>query len=240
MTGDAVSDSHRAEGVLTAGLTGNAASGKTVVADVWRGYGVEVIDADQLARDVVDGDRHVRQALAIEFGDEVLEASAGAETGAVRRQELARRAFATPDGTPRLNRIVHPPLLALLERRLAEARRRARPVALPAVSETGAGLVAVDAALIFEFGIERLFDVVVLVSAPLEARLERLRRRGLEEPTIQGLLSSQIPDAEAALRADHVIRNDASLEELRAASLDVLARILSEPAGSHPAQGSAR
>ena len=203
--------------MLTIALTGNAASGKSTVAQVWREEGVEVIDADLMARDLVDGDRDLRRALAIEFGEHVLEPSANADTGALRRDELARRAFATPERTRALNRLIHPPLMELLEKRLAEARR-------------GNGrLVAVDAALIFELGVEERFDAIVLVTARREARMERLQRRGLDEATIQGLIASQIPDAEKAARADYVLANDGSLDELRAAAHETLARILSSP-----------
>ncbi|MBA2566053.1 MAG: dephospho-CoA kinase, partial [Gemmatimonadetes bacterium] len=85
--------------MLTVGLTGNAGSGKSTVAALWRAHGVEVIDADLLARELVDADRDLRRRLALEFGDNVLEPSAGAETGALRRDELARCAFASPART---------------------------------------------------------------------------------------------------------------------------------------------
>ncbi|MFN2431606.1 MAG: dephospho-CoA kinase [Gemmatimonadota bacterium] len=216
--------------MLTVGLTGNAGSGKSTVAEVWREQGVLVIDADALGREAVDEDRDLRRALAIEFGDEVLEPSANADTGALRRDELARRAFATPEAVRALNRIVHPPLLRLLERRLAEARA------------TNPRLVAVDAALIFELGTEERFDRIVLVTASPEARRERLRRRGVHEAALEGLMASQIPDAEKESRADLVVRNDGSLAALRSAALDVLARLLQHgaPAGTAAAShGSA-
>jgi dephospho-CoA kinase len=244
--------------VLTVGITGSAGSGKSTVARIWHEQGVEVVDADELAREVVDRNPGLRQQLAIEFGDDVLEPSAGADVGRLRRQELARRAFESPERTRALNRLVHPPLLQLFRQRLHEAHRRAalraRSGEAAEWSRTAAGdsaadafpgkpasaahrrsrerapagrvgLVAVDAALIFELGVEELFDEIVVVTAPLDVRVARLRARGLDDATLQGLAGRQIPDAEKIGLADHVLVNDASMDHLRAKALDLLARI---------------
>jgi dephospho-CoA kinase len=215
-------DPGRAPAVLKVGLTGNAGSGKSTVARIWGERGVEVIDADELAREVVDTSPELRRRLALEFGDEILEPAPGAQVGALKRQELARRAFASPERTRALNRLVHPPLIELLRRRLRDAGgTRAR---------AGSRLVAADAALIFELGVEDLFDVIVLVMAPLDVRLERLRARGLDDATIQGLVGRQIPDADKVGRAHHVLVNDTSLEALRSRARDLLARIATSAA----------
>lgn len=206
----------------TIGLTGGAAAGKSAVAAVWREAGVEVVDADAMARSLLDEDRDLRRALAVEFGEEVLEGSAGADTGRLRRAELARRAFASPERTRALNRLVHPPLLARLHERLAQARA------------SGVPLVAVDAALIFELELETLFDEVVLVTAPEPARLACLRERGLDEATARGLLASQLPDAVKAERAGRVIVNDGTLEDLRTAAAAALEAVRG-PAARQPA-----
>jgi dephospho-CoA kinase len=210
--------------VRTIGLTGGAAAGKSTVAAVWREAGVEVVDADEMARALLDEDRDLRRALAIEFGEEVLEPSANADTGRLDRGELARRAFASPERTRALNRLVHPPLLARLHERLAAARA------------SGASLVAVDAALIFELGLELLFDEVVLVTAPEPAREARLRARGLDGGTARGLLASQLPDEVKAARATRVLVNDGTLEDLRRAAAAALAEVRSRGgAGGRPA-----
>ena len=104
--------------------------------------------------------------------------------------------------------------------------------------------MAVDAALIFDLGVEALFDVVVLVTAPLETRLARLRARGLAEATIRGLVESQVPEADKIGRAHHVLVNDASLDALRAEASDLLARLATgaarTDAGPRPGGTSAR
>jgi dephospho-CoA kinase len=205
--------------VRTIGLTGGAASGKSTVAAVWRESGVEVVDADAMARSLLDEDRDLRRALAIEFGEEVLEGSANADTGRLDRAELARRAFASPERTRALNRLVHPPLRAPRHERLALARA------------SGAPLVAVDAALIFELGLELLFDEVVLVTAPEPQRLERVRARGLDDATARGLLASQLPDEVKAARASRVIVNDGTLDDLRRAAAAALEAVGGPAAG---------
>jgi len=230
--------------MITVGITGNAGAGKSEVAAAWLEQGIEVIDADEVAHQVLDEDRELRRKLAIEFGDQVLEPSASAEVGSINRLELARRAFATPEGTRALNRIVHPTILARLSQRLADARHRA---AHAAGQETPSRrLVAVDAALIFETGAEELFDRIILVTAPPATRIARLRQRGLNEAQIAGVIVGQVSDTQKVDRADYVIHNQGSVEELRAEALEVLTRLLSSPAGEasrsrkHPSPGPRR
>lgn len=213
--------------MLTVGLTGNAGSGKTTVADAWREQGVDVIDADRIGHEVLEDDRDVRRALAIEFGEHVLEPSANADAGPVRRGELARRAFASPEATAALNRIVHPPLRRRVQRRLHDARVR------------GTRLVVVDAALIFELRMEDEFDRIVLVTAPADLRRRRLRDRGVDEALLDGLFASQIPDAGKTSRSHFVLRNDDTPDALRSAARVVLDRLRAEvavDAASAPAE----
>jgi dephospho-CoA kinase len=196
--------------VLTVGLTGNVASGKTTVADRWRERGIPVIDADRLGHEVLREDDAAREALVEAFGAEIL-----TPEGTIDRTALGRRAFATPETTRRLNAIVHPPLLARLERQLDELDRQ------------GHAIAAVDAALIFEFGLNRDLDVIVLVTAPPEVRAERLHKtRGLDDERIERIMGSQMPDADKAPSCDFVIVNEGSLDELRAQADAVLDAIL--------------
>jgi dephospho-CoA kinase len=196
--------------VLIVGLTGNVASGKTTVAERWRERGATVIDADRLGHEVLREDRAVRDRLVEAFGPEIL----GAE-GEVRRGILGERAFASPEATRQLNAIVHPPLLARLEQRLDRARGAGREI------------VVVDAALIFEFGLDHDMDVNVLVTAPRATRAGRLRGRGLDDERIERIMASQLPDAEKAPACDFVIDNEGSVEDLLARADEVLEAIRS-------------
>lgn len=195
--------------MISIGLTGNVASGKTTVADRWREAGVRVIDADRLGHMVLREDEVAKEALLDAFGEGILAAD-----GSVDRSALGEKAFADDDGVRRLNAIVHPPLLERLRAELERAARTGEPVAI------------VDAALIFEFGMEDDLDAVVLVTAPATVRADRLRRsRGLDDERIARLMAAQMPDAEKRARSDYVVVNDGTIEELVAAADRTLARI---------------
>ena len=198
--------------MITVGLTGNIAGGKTVVAERWRDAGVAVIDADRLGHAVLTDDGEAQAALIETFGAEILDAD-----GSIDRVALGTRAFRSPDDTARLNAIVHPPLLERLEREIDAARRE------------GHRTVVIDAALIFEFGIPEDLDRIVLVTAPRELRAERLaRQRGLSPKRIEKLMAAQVPDIEKVDRSDYVIVNDGSIELLRKKADAVLADIREE------------
>jgi dephospho-CoA kinase len=198
--------------VITVGLTGNIAGGKTVVADRWRDAGVVVIDADHLGHAVLTDDSEARAALIDAFGTGILDAA-----GSIDRVALGERAFRSPHDTARLNTIVHPPLLERLGRKIDAARLK------------GHDTVVVDAALIFEFGIPEDLDRIVLVTASRELRAERLaRQRGLSPERIEELMAAQMPDIEKVDRSDYVIVNDGSIELLREKADAVLADIQEE------------
>jgi dephospho-CoA kinase len=195
--------------VISVGLTGNVASGKTTVADRWRDAGVRVIDADRLGHAVLGKDEEAKGALIEAFGGDIVAAD-----GSIDRAALGERAFADDDGVRRLNAIVHPPLLERLRGELEQAGRDGEP------------LVVVDAALVFEFGLDRDLDAVVLVTAPRHLRAERLRRtRGLDDERIARVMAAQMPDAEKEDRSDYLVLNDGSIEELEVAADRTLAKI---------------
>jgi dephospho-CoA kinase len=195
--------------MLTVGLTGNVASGKSTVADRWRESGVTVIDADRLGHAVLEEDAEAREALVREFGGGIL----GAD-GRIDRAALGEAAFAAPGRIASLNAIVHPPLLERLDRELEQAR------------ETGAELAVVDAALVFEFGLGEVLDAIVLVTAPTRIREERLREaRGMDAERFARIMETQMPDEEKVEACDYVIVNDGSIDRLRAEADAVLAAI---------------
>lgn len=192
--------------MLTVGLTGNLASGKTTVAERWRDAGVTVIDADRLGHEVLEQDAEAREALVAEFGRGILGGN-----GEIDRAELGEAAFSQPGRVSRLNAIVHPPLLERLDAELARAR------------EAGARLAVVDAALVFEFGLGEVLDLLVLVTAPADVREERLRlSRGMDAERFGRIMETQMPDEEKAASCDYVIVNDGSIERLRAEADAVL------------------
>lgn len=195
--------------MITIGLTGNVASGKTTVADRWREAGVRVIDADRLGHAVLVEDEAAREALVEAFGEGIRAAD-----GSIDRAALGETAFAEDDGVRRLNAIVHPPLLERLRTEIERATR------------TGEPLAVIDAALVFEFGVDDNLDAVVLVTAPRHLRIARLRKtRGLDDEQIARIMAAQMPDAEKEARSDYVVVNAGSIEELEAAADGTLAKI---------------
>jgi len=183
------------------GLTGGIGTGKSTVAKIFSELGAAILDADVIGKMVVETDPTVLRELQAEFGNDIVD-----DRGRLKRQELGHRIFGDLGRVERLNKIVHPHLIARL--------RQEEEAAL----KDGASLVIVDAALIYEADLEDQFDHIVVVTAPLELRLERVRRRdGFTDEQIMQRIQSQIPIEEKEKHADSVIRNDGHVEELKEA-----------------------
>ncbi|MCD4689961.1 dephospho-CoA kinase [bacterium] len=181
------------------GLTGGIAAGKSEVSRVLREHGAVVIEADIVARKLVEPGNPVLNVLVGEFGDGIL-----APDGTLDRAELGRIAFASEEQLARLNAITHPPLVAELIS-IMEATER----------DTRRGVLVVDAALLVEWDIVDLFDVIVVVDAPLELRVRRLAEFGLSETEASERMAAQRPPTQLRTLADIVIANDGSLDDLR-------------------------
>jgi dephospho-CoA kinase len=186
--------------MLVVGLTGNVASGKSTVARALEAHGVPVIDADALAREAVAAGSPALAAIAARFGRAVL-----TDAGTLDRAALRRIVFANAAERAVLERIVHPAVKARRDSLLAELRDR------------GARVVVCDIPLLFEAGLEGEVDVIVLVDAPRDLRLERLARdRGLNRAEAIAMIDAQLPAEGKRARSGYVIDNDGTLETLRA------------------------
>lgn len=180
------------------GLTGGIGSGKTSVADLLRSHGLPVIDADQLARDVVEPGQPALAELADAFGADILHAD-----GTLNRGELAARAFASADATQRLNDITHPRIMALRDELIDAAR------------EDGEPAVIYDMPLLVEKGQHEDMDLVVVVHVDVEKRIERLvNGRGLDEADVRRRIAAQATDEKRLAVADVVIDNNGLREKL--------------------------
>ncbi|HEX7119161.1 MAG TPA: dephospho-CoA kinase [Longimicrobiales bacterium] len=198
------------------GLTGNIASGKSTVARVWARLGAPVIDADVLARRAVEPGSPGLRCIVEAFGPAVLDANGGLDRAAMRRI-----AFRDPAARARLEAIVHPEVARLRDEE--EARLR----------DAGARLVVHDIPLLFEAGLEGRFDAVVLVDAPERVRLERLvRDRALAEDEARRMIEAQMPAEDKRGRADYVIDNDGTLDELEREAEDVWRKLRRRADGS--------
>lgn len=191
------------------GLTGGIACGKTAVAGLLEGMGVRVIDADQLARDVVAPGQPALREIAAAFGARMLR-----EDGTLDRPRLGALVFGDDEARARLEAITHP--------RIREASLRA----IVAAQAGEAAPIFYDAALLVEQGRERDFAGLVVVTCSPELQRARIvSRDGLSPEEAEARIAAQLPLAEKEAVADHVIRNDGTWAELDARTRAVLEAI---------------
>ncbi|MFO0758257.1 MAG: dephospho-CoA kinase [Byssovorax sp.] len=191
------------------GLTGGLASGKSTVAARFRALGLPVIDADQLAREVVAPGSEGLQAVVKAFGEGVLAAD-----GSLDRARMAELVFSSPDKRRTLNSIVHPRIAALTAERAAE---------LAAAGET---LACYEAALLVENGIADAFRPLVVVAVPLDVQVARaMARDGATEEQARARIAAQLPLSAKVAAADFVIDNGGDREATGARAAEVLAEI---------------
>jgi dephospho-CoA kinase len=199
--GDAQFPGRRAD-VTVVGLIGPIAAGKGVAAEEFARQGAALIRADDVSREVVAPGSPTLQAVIREFGEQYRRPD-----GSLDRAALGKVVFADPAARRRLERIVHPPMVEAIRRRLAALREGSAPPAM----------AVVEAANLFEMGARSLVDLVVLVTAPAEVRLARLiSRDGLTEAEARARLRTHDDLAIEDHPADFVLSNDASPAELRA------------------------
>ena len=180
------------------GLTGGIGSGKSTVARMLGGAGFAVVDADQVARDIMTPSSPVLEEVAAAFGADLI-----GDDGVLDRGELARRAFATTEDTQRLNAITHPAIRAESERRFAAAE------------EAGEQAVIYDMPLLVDLGLNQDMDLTVVVDVDKEERIRRLvDKRGLDEADARARMAQQIDDATRLAAADVVIDNNGPLDAL--------------------------
>lgn len=191
------------------GLTGGIGSGKSTVAGMLADAGYPVVDADQLAREVVEPGQPALAELAAAFGADVLDGE-----GALRRGELAARAFVDKRHTELLNSITHPRIQQLRRRRFAEAEA------------AGAAAVIYDMPLLVEKGVDQHCDLVVVVDVEAEERVRRLvEHRGLDAEDARRRIAQQIDDDVRRAAADVVIDNNGPLADLDAQVRGLVERI---------------
>lgn len=191
------------------GLTGNIASGKSTVARCFARHGATVIDADVLARRVVEPGTPGFDRVVARWGDAVR-----SPDGAIDRAALRRIVFDAPEELERLNAIVHPEIERLRDRELAAAEAR------------GDRIVVYDVPLLFEKHLASQFDAIVLVDAPRPLRIERLvRDRNLREDEAMAMIAVQMPAELKRAGADFVIDNDGTLEAVEARAGEVWAAL---------------
>lgn len=181
--------------MLRIGLTGGIGSGKSTVAALLAARGALVVDADRIAREVVEPGTPGLAAVVGAFGPGVLTAD-----GALDRAALASIVFADPEARARLDGIVHPLVRARAEEVVAQAPTDA--------------VVVQDVPLLVETGQAGRYDLVLVVEADLESRLARLVQRGLGEDDARARIAAQATDEQRRAVADVVLDNSGSPDAL--------------------------
>ncbi|MCP8967419.1 dephospho-CoA kinase [Ectobacillus ponti] len=191
---------------LVVGLTGGIASGKSTVSAMLREQGIPVVDADVIAREVVEPGKPAYRGIAAAFGEDIL-----LPGGGIDRAKLGGIIFHDAGKRQELNSIVHPAVRAEM---LAQKEAYIRE---------GRGIVVLDIPLLFESKLEYLADRILLVYVDEETQLQRLMQRNrLSEEEAKARIASQMPLAQKIVMADHVINNNGPLMDTKAQLLRIL------------------
>lgn len=181
------------------GLTGRMGSGKSTVAKILTDHGFALVDADAIARRIVDEDEDLLENLALSFGKEILDGE-----GRLIRQELARRAFATPEGKEKLDSYMLDSIVEAMKDEIGRHRK------------AGNKKIVIDAPLLFEVGFDEYCDSNWVVVADEQVQIQRVRERDkLTAGEILDRMSRQMTRQEMEERADHVILNNAGKKDLQ-------------------------
>ncbi|MDA0281647.1 MAG: dephospho-CoA kinase [Proteobacteria bacterium] len=178
------------------GLTGGIGSGKSAAAEIFRTCGIEVIDADSLAREVVELGQPALGDIAAHFGSGILTAQ-----GHLDRAALRKIVFSNPEHKSWLENLLHPLIAELLQRRL---------------NATKSPYAILESPLLLETEQYKLVDSVIVIDVNEEIQIDRsVRRDGSDEAVIRSIIASQIDRAGRIQRADDLVSNEAGLEQLR-------------------------
>jgi len=178
------------------GLTGGIGSGKSTVATMFSGFGVPVLDLDQVGRRLATTDDECLSQLVAAFGKRILQAD-----GSLDRKALAMHCFSDADETARLNAIMHPLIWCQEEQWLNQQQ---------------SDYVIIEASVLLESGGAKRMNAVIVLLADESIRLQRVLARGHQsELEFRSILARQCDDSMRMQMADYIIENNGSLEQLR-------------------------
>jgi dephospho-CoA kinase len=187
--------------MLRVGLTGGIASGKTAVSKIFASFGAKVLDADEVAREVLLPGQPAWTKLRQAFGQEFFHPD-----GTVKRKQLRKLVFADPEKRSQLNAIVHPEVMK-------EINRRSEIFSSSDQTE----VLLVDVPLLLEVGLVNRFDKIVVVYVSESVQISRLLQRdGISEEEAKQALKAQMALSKKVEQADYVIDNSGTLEETQA------------------------
>jgi len=185
--------------MLKIGITGGIGCGKSEVCRLLEQEGIPIIHADLVAKDLMDNNAEIKSQIKEAFGKDVYPLGGGLD-----RKRVAEIIFNDEQAKQTINDIVHPEVIRFQKTELEKFERSGKY-----------RFAGVEAALIFEAGAEHQFDVIVVVAASEQTVTKRLMKRdGLSREQIMKRVRSQMPLSEKIKRADIVVHNDGSLDEL--------------------------
>ncbi|MCF8024822.1 MAG: dephospho-CoA kinase [Desulfobacteraceae bacterium] len=189
---------HAQPRALAIGVTGNAGSGKSVVCMRFREFGIPVFSADQLARQAVERGTRAYEQIVKHFGNGIL-----APDKSIDRRKLRRIIIKDEGARKTLENFVHPDVIERIKAHLKDAEKQGLPLA------------AVEVPLLFETGMQKFFDHVIMVSATCENRIQRIMARdGATRKEAKALMKTQMPEEQKRGLADFVINNNESIREV--------------------------
>lgn len=177
--------------VKVIGVTGGAGAGKTTLVGRLKRVGIPVITADEVGRQVVQKGKPVLRALMATFGHTILTSD-----GQLNRQKFGQWVFRNPKALQRLNHLTHPKMCTIIEVKVRELKNQGRP------------LIGVEAAVLFEMGLQRCVNEVWSVVASKRERIKRLEKLGQKRADILVRMHCQLPTEVFINRAHRVIVTD--------------------------------
>lgn len=192
------------------GLTGGLGSGKSTVASFFKDWGAEVHDADSISKEIIRNHEPVKDQIRQLFGNDIYPSK-----DVLNKTLLADRAFASREKQEQLNMLVHP----FVKEKIRDIHQ--------AALKRKTTLLIVEASMLFEAESEKEYDAVLVVTAPQSFRVKRALQRGtLSKEQILFRMSLQIPENEKIRRADYIIHNDGSFEDLKVKTLNIYQAIV--------------
>lgn len=181
---------------MIVGLTGGIASGKSTVSNYFREFGVEVLDADVVAKELSEKEENVAKIIEI-FGNEILD-----ENGNISRKKMRERAFLEKDKLKQLNELLHPQVIEVFKNKKENTKEDE--------------IVIFDIPLLFEAGMENLCDTVIVVYISKRVQLERMMKRDRHGIDLaERIIESQMSMSDKIDKADIIINNNCTLEDLK-------------------------
>ena len=186
---------------IVVGITGGIATGKSTVAGMFRELGAELLDADQIARDVLRPGAEATREVICRFGASVLDGSGGVDRG-----KLADLVFSDPSARDELNRITHPKIVERLRAEISGYKRR----------KSASNVLVVEIPLLYEGNLACLVEKVIVVAAEQDTQKNRLQmRNGFSSEQADSRIASQMPVKEKVKYADWVVDTETGIEATR-------------------------